>query len=385
MEGCAVTGLHILHVIVPQRQGAIGGADLHVRDLARAQREHEGCDVSVFAPRAPKHYLDLLTAAGLDTVPATRDVRTLARLPNERRVTLVHAHGYESSYFVAILRAAFPAWRRLPTAMTAHGWIETTVWLRFKSALDRLASRTAHVRIASASRHAPRLRGRGQTRVIHNGVPAPASSAQHAGGDAARGTRYEIPLERPVVGLVGRLSTEKRPDLFLRVAHALSSEHDAHFVLVGGGDMYDSLVALAGQLDITDKLTFTGLIDDVDSVYAMLDVLVQPSDTEGTPRTVVEAMAHSVPVVATNVGDVAEVLDHGRCGMLTTPGDLASLTRAVASLLSNPRGAQRLGERGRERYFQRYTLEAMSNQVHDAYQAAIDLAVGGPRQGKGAQ
>ena len=154
----------------------------------------------------------------------------------------------------------------------------------------------------------------------------------------------------------------------------MGSSHDARFLVVGGGDLHNALVELARELGITDKVTFTGLIDDVDSVYQTLDVLVQPSDTEGTPRTVVEAMAHGVPVVATDVGDVAELLDHGRCGVLTRPGDVEGLTAAVAELLANPDQAQQLAKHGRERYLRRYTIEAMATQVRDAYQAAITLA-----------
>ena len=140
----------------------------------------------------------------MDIVSTPRDVRTLARIPAQQRITLVHSHGYESSYLVACLRAVSPVWRRLPTTMTAHGWIETTPWLRIKSGLDRLASRAAHVRIASAARHAPRLPGRGEIRVIHNGVPVPAAGLeQRLAGDASCRARYRIPPHRPVVGLVG--------------------------------------------------------------------------------------------------------------------------------------------------------------------------------------
>ncbi|MGH3631404.1 MAG: glycosyltransferase family 4 protein [Sciscionella sp.] len=369
-----MTALHILHVIVPQREDAIGGADLHMRDLARTQREHEGCDVSVLTPRAPQRYLDLLTAAGLDILPA-RDVFTVARIPIELSISLVHAHGYEASYLVAAMRTLSPSWRRLPTVMTAHGWIETTPWLRIKSALDRLASRAAHVRIASASRHAPRFPGPGVVRVIHNGVPMPTTSLEQRTADKAPGrARCQVPQDQPVVGFVGRLSPEKRPDLFLRLAHALANEDGPHFILVGGGAMRGSLVELAADLGIVDKVTFTGLIGDVDPMYEMMDILVQPSDTEGTPRSVLEAMAHSVPVVATDVGDVAELLDHGRCGMLTSPGNLEGLAAAVTSLLADPAAARKLAKSSHERYLSRYTIETMSSQIRDAYQTAVDLA-----------
>lgn len=96
-------------------------------------------------------------------------------------------------------------------------------------------------------------------------------------------------------------------------------------------------------------------------------------------------MGHGVPVVATDVGDVAELLDHGRCGVLTRPDDLDGLTSAITQLLDNPADAQHLAKRARDRYLSHYTLETMRHQVRNAYQAAVDLAADRDRQRKGAQ
>ncbi len=100
-------------------------------------------------------------------------------------------------------------------------------------------------------------------------------------------------------------------------------------MIAGDGGQRSELEALAARLGIRDHVVFTGLLRDVTPLYATLDVLVQPSDTEGTPRTVLEAMAHRVPVVATAVGDVTDLLDRGAAGAVTPPGD-ADRTRPTA-------------------------------------------------------
>ncbi|MGH3998526.1 MAG: glycosyltransferase, partial [Pseudonocardiaceae bacterium] len=115
---------------------------------------------------------------------------------------------------------------------------------------------------------------------------------------------------------------------------------------------------------------FTGLVPEVTPALIAMDVLVQPSDTEGTPRSVLEAMAHRLPVVATDVGDVAELLDQGRCGELVPPGDAGLLAQAVERLLADPAHAQGLTECARSRYQDRYTIEIMRRRVDEAYQTA---------------
>lgn len=209
----------VLHVIVPQREGAIGGADLHVLDLAVAQHGHGEWRPLVLAPRASRDYLERLHDAGLVTITVpTRRPDIWWRLPKERNLDLVHAHGYEANYLAAFMRRVSRGWSRLPAVVTAHGWIESTPWLRIKSSLDRLSARTADVRIASAHAHAPRLLAdRGPTVVIHNGVPEPDAErlADMRSDRPALRERFALPADRFLIGTVGRLSPEKRVDLVL--------------------------------------------------------------------------------------------------------------------------------------------------------------------------
>jgi glycosyltransferase involved in cell wall biosynthesis len=364
----------VLHVLVPQRVGAIGGADLHVVDLAVAQ-QRDGCWAPiVLTPRAPYDYLDRLRGAGLQLA----GMRKLPRLTGICGVGLVHAHGYEANYLVAALRGMSGSWARLPMVVTAHGWIRTTPWLRLKSELDRACARMADVRISTANAHLAGLQfRRGSAVVIHNGVAEPDAPRLARLRSDRRNTlsQLSLPPSRALVGMVGRLSPEKRGDLFLAMARQMATgQSDLHFVIVGGGDQRSGLEALATRLGIRQRVTFVGLVQDMTPMYAVLDVLVQPSDTEGTPRTVIEAMAHRVPVVATRVGDVADLLGHGDAGALTSPGDAAALALRVTGLIEEPQRARVQAERAYSRYRDLFTVGTMHRRVAEAYAEATRLS-----------
>lgn len=367
------SALRVLHIIVPQREGAIGGADLHVLDLATAQQRTSGTAPSILAPRASRDYLQRLSRAGLEVLsPGLLRLDRYSSLLRLRDIQLIHAHGYEANYLVAAMRAMCHRWRRIPLVITAHGWIETTLRLRLKSRLDRRCSVLADVRIATAVRHAPRFQSNaGVVMVIPNGVPDPGRLPTLPGNREPIRKSLGVPPHTTIIGSVGRLSPEKRVDLLLAAAHRLVPDHpDIHVLVVGGGDQHAELTALAHRLGISHKVTFTGLLQDVTPALIAMDILIQASDTEGTPRSVLEAMAHHLPVVATDVGDVAELLDHGRCGEVVPPGDAGLLADAVKRLLADPSRTQHLARCARSRFERHYTIEIMRSRVNEAYRYA---------------
>ncbi|MGH3604059.1 MAG: glycosyltransferase family 4 protein, partial [Pseudonocardiaceae bacterium] len=163
-------------MIVPQREGAIGGADLHVLDLAAAQQRSGSHRPLILTPRAGDDYLKRLHQADLEVLsPGLFRLDRYLDLPRQRGITLIHTHGYEANYLVAAMRTMSRRWSQPPLVVTAHGWIETTSRLRLQSRLDRCCGKLAEVRIATAARHAPKLRGsRGVVMAKPNGVPDPA-------------------------------------------------------------------------------------------------------------------------------------------------------------------------------------------------------------------
>jgi glycosyltransferase involved in cell wall biosynthesis len=151
------------------------------------------------------------------------------------------------------------------------------------------------------------------------------------------------------VGVVGRLVPEKGVDVFLQAAAlVLAVVPQARFLVVGDGPVRADLERQAAGLGIADRVTFTGFRADAPQVIAGLDLLAVPSRSDGSPLVVCEAMAAGVPVVASRVGGLPDLVADGRTGLLVGPGRSEELARALVSLLLDPTAADELGTRSRE-------------------------------------
>jgi glycosyltransferase involved in cell wall biosynthesis len=228
---------------------------------------------------------------------------------------------------------------------------------RFRQVLcSRLA---AHVAVGErAARNIERLIGLtpGELEVVYNGVP-------------------DVPLrpvERrragPVVGGVGRLSTQKGFDVLIR---ALVSLPEASLVLVGEGPERAALEGLARELGVDDRLEITGWVENPRDHLAGFDVVAQPSRFEGFPLAVVEAMLASRPVVAAAVESIPEAVDHETTGLLVAPDDPDALGAAIASLLADPDRREAMGRHGRERALRRFTADIMARSYEEIYRRVL--------------
>jgi glycosyltransferase involved in cell wall biosynthesis len=162
---------------------------------------------------------------------------------------------------------------------------------------------------------------------------------------------WNIPPDAPLVTIVGRLVPVKNHALFLEAAaKVLAQMPDTRFAIVGDGELRQELEAQVDRLGMRGAVTFTGWQRDVVSAYADSDVLVISSVNEGTPFTVIEAMATGCPVVATAVGGLPDFLDHGALGALVPSGDAKALAEAIVRMLRQPPDAEQLRTMIVERY-----------------------------------
>ncbi|MGQ0717296.1 MAG: glycosyltransferase [Pseudonocardiales bacterium] len=319
----------VVHVIRPEPDGSIGGADLHVLELAAAQAA-----LALVRPRvfAPGHGQDFAHRAADQGVSLTS--RPWQRSRDTQ--TIVHAHGYEADLIALLLvRARRPGKRRLPLVMTCHGIIEPDFRHRVLNAVDRVCLRRADVLIGVSEGAVRQLRRIAPDRSVHlvpNGVRAPRPVPDHV----VRQVRTQLGVTNcaPLVGFVGRLSREKRPDLFLAVAEEVGARHEtARFALIGGGALSDEIEAASARSAAGPRTLLAGLRHDMDAVFAALDVLVVPSDVENTPRVVLEGLARGVPVVVTAVGDMPLMVQDAPHTAVTPRGDHHALANSVLGLL----------------------------------------------------
>lgn len=224
------------------------------------------------------------------------------------------------------------------------------------------------------------------TFVVAPGAPvppsgtAPVAGIAPAAGSADPGGHYPaLPANAPVIGLVGRLQPWKGQDRLLR-AQALLRErgHEVHTLIVGG-DAYgfssayaESLAPLAGDLGLADAVTLTGQVEDAGPYIERMDILVNASDPEPFGIVLLEAMARGVAVVAVDSGGPAELLEHGRTGLLARSGAPDALADALESLLVSPELRQSIARAGRERFMREFTDVAMRERFFQRLQEVID-------------
>ena len=170
-------------------------------------------------------------------------------------------------------------------------------------------------------------------------------------------TALGIPAAAHVVGFVGRLSPEKGPDVFLRAA-LLAQAHlkDAHFVLVGDGPMAPALRETIASLQLTHRVHLVGLRHDVAPVLNDMDLLVSSSHSEAMPLAVMEAMASGLPVVATRVGGLPDMIDQGESGWLVAPNDFQDIANRVQQILLTPGELERMSSAARRRAVEKMAL-----------------------------
>lgn len=168
----------------------------------------------------------------------------------------------------------------------------------------------------------------------------------------------------PTVGYLGRLSPEKGVDVLLRAVQSLPG---TAAVLVGDGRSREALERLAAQLGVADRVVITGWREDARSLLATFDVLAAPSRGEGFGNAIVEGMLAAIPVVASDVGGIPEVVADGESGLLVPPDDAGALAAALRSLLENPEHARALGRRGREIALERFHPGRMRASFLDLY------------------
>jgi glycosyltransferase involved in cell wall biosynthesis len=214
------------------------------------------------------------------------------------------------------------------------------------------------------------------TRVILNGVAAPRVSRDRSE------TRAELGLcEQEFVALfAARLRPEKRVGVFIaavEAAHAIDPR--IRGIVAGAGD---DLEAARAQAAASGCVTVLGQRTDVPDLMVASDVVCLPSEAEALPMVIIEAMAVGRPVIATNVGGVADVLLDGVTGIIVDLDQGETLTRALVTLAADPDAARGMGAAGRREFEERFTLEAMADRYAETLHEFAGRRAAGSRAGR---
>jgi glycogen(starch) synthase len=328
-----VTGGGAYHVHALSRDQAAAGHDVTLLTVGQGDRHERRAGYEVerhpvrMAPLgngiAPGVWRTLRSRSGADVVHA-------------------HSHLYASTNMAALDRALGGT----PLAITNHGLYSQTAprWL-FEVYLrtgGRLTLNSADVVFCYTEVERDRLRELGvrtTVEVVHNGID---TERFHPPDDAATAR------DGPVL-FVGRLVDGKNPATAVRAFANVATVHpDRELLIAGEGPLRNSLLSLATDLGIRERVRLLGHIayDRMPSLYRRASVMVLPSRSEGVPRTVLEALASGVPVVASDLAQLSPLLDAG--GVAVPPGHADAVAAALSDLLEDPGRRAALGAAGRE-------------------------------------
>ncbi len=187
----------------------------------------------------------------------------------------------------------------------------------------------------------------------------------------------------PIVGLIGHINPVKGHTVFIEAAKYVIEQFPAARFLIIGGIVFHKDVAYANQLKklvkekrLTNDAVFLGFRSDVPEIIASLDIFVLASLTEPFGKVVVEAMAMKKPVVATRVGGVPEIIEHGKSGILIPPGDVMALADAIIKIAKDKDRARRVGVEGRRTVIKKFNLDAFLQR----FERVFDKYSKSPRQ-----
>lgn len=353
----------------------LGGAERHTVNLGVALR-NRGHRISVACSAGGQLYQELCAAGirvhQLQPRPVKRRLSMtycwrLRRLLKKERPDVLHAH-----CFASMAAATLATWG-LPIALVLTEHSEArwqTAGLRW---LNRRLHRRAHGSIAVSASIARRLWKSGtqdvqSMLVIHNAIPQ-----DYAGRTARALSRHQMARPRcmsgtSVVGVIARLQREKGVHVFLE---ALARLPDVHGLILGDGPERSSLVEAVSVLGLHGRVRFLPPSLPSGAMLRRLDVLAVPSLTEGSPLVVLEAMTAGVPLVASQVGGIPELILNGEHGVLVSPGDSEALAIGIRRLLAQNGLAQRLSAAAQRRVGTTFPFDGMVRATERVYQDAV--------------
>ena len=360
-------GLSILHVVAPAPFGGLESV-LHGLATGHLTRGYAVQVATIVSPGpAPHPFTARLQADGVNVCEIGIAGRAyavergaVATLCDRFHPDIVHTHGFRPD----VVDGSVARRRGIALVSTCHGFIERNWRGKAYQWLQRRCLRQFDAVIAVSRPIGETLRAAGvspsRIHVIPNGH-APRKDLL-----PRRQSRRELGLpDRPVIGWVGRLSAEKGPDVAL-AAFARMAAPDVRLAMIGAGAEDAILRSQAASLGIDDRVIWFGSVPDAGRYFAAFDGFLLSSRTEGTPMALLEAMAANVPIVATRVGGVPDVID-AASACLAESGDVASLAAALDDLFERPTDAHARAERARARLEIRFDIEAWLSRYEAIY------------------
>lgn len=368
--------MKVIHLI---SGGDTGGAKTHVHSLLRGLQEH--IDVTMvcfvdgpFAQEARELGIHTVVLPGRNIPRVLRNLKTMIR---DGGYDIIHCHGARGNLMGALLRRA----TGLPVVTTVHSDYRLDYMGRLFSRLvygtiNAAALRTLDYRIGVSDAMVDQLIQRGfdpdRLFAIYNGLDFTPRPAAMERAEFFRSVGLNADGDSVVVGIAARLNPVKDIATLIRAfAMAHSRCPQLRLLIAGDGEQMQELTRLTGELGLTDSVCFAGWLSDVDTFYHAIDVNTLTSLSETFPYSLTEGARAGLPTIASRVGGVPYLIDHGVNGLLFEAGDVDALAEHLVAVASDAGLRERLGRRLYDKARSEYSIETTIQRQLDIYQIIL--------------
>jgi glycosyltransferase involved in cell wall biosynthesis len=356
---------------------SITGPAKNLLEFARLARQSDvETTIATFTRGASKNlFIDTAREAGfpVEVIHEARlydrsVIRNLSQMAERLRPDIIQTHAVKSHFLARC--ASLPS--KAPWVAFHHGYTWPTVRARIYNELDRWSLRAARKVLTVSLPFRQELIARGvkpeRIEVIHNAIP-PDWGRRFREPDPSGALRAKLGIgaDRNVILIVGRLSREKDHLTLLEAVAGLPPGLSPHLIVVGEGPERPRIEERIRSLGLTSSVTLTGQQESAEPYYGIAQIAVLSSRSEGSPNALLEAMAAGVPVVATQVGGIPEIVTDGESALLIEPGDITAMKGSLAALLEDPGMARSLVEHAHQRILKHHSPAARTAHLVEIY------------------
>lgn len=374
-----MTDPRLLHILLVYYEPFASGQTTHVMSLVKGiNKEH--FKVQILLPTTLRVAAEHFRAVGAEVFQEnfsktswgiTAIVR-LFKLVMQEQLLIVHFHSQEAALLGRFFAKIAGAKHIFYTPQTID--IRQKRYMRLYTIIEKLSSLFTE-KIISVN-EADRIRliswGISPSKVItiYNGIAldTPKSALDRLEARSILGIDPDCPL----IMQIGRLSDQKSPVDFIEGAKLIVQTHpNTHFVMIGDGPLLQVVKQKIYDLQLDNNIKVLGSVENASRLIPAADVVTLTSAWEGTPYTILEAMAFAKPVVATSVNGCPEIIDHNHSGFLVSPGDHKNWAYSVIEFIDHPQTAYEFGVRGKQKLEMNFTLPTMIQKTENLYMESI--------------
>lgn len=316
--------------------------------------------------------------ATIDLLRYVRSYRNIKLILKSQSIDLLHTHGYLADIIGLVVAKSLGT----PIVSTCHGFVFKSVKLRLYFKIDLFALRYFNgiIAVSNNIRHFLLANGikSSTIEVIPNAVDISMCNCSAQPNQDLVDSIIPRDTSDLILGYVGRISEEKGVKYLIEAVATLKSNGiSATLMVIGEGPDQVELQQLARERGIYDNVIFLGFQDDISPFLRTMDIFVLPSLTEGTPLALLEAMSANVPVVATRVGGVPDVIDDGITGLLVNPRSHIELAKAIIKLHSDSALKSIVTENASALIEKRYSMASWIAQIQEHYHNILNAEIYG--------